>query len=65
METRAHAIAETSKKNCIFSIKHLSDFVNNRFIELSGEKFENNEAIRSHSAQRYDIHRWGAKWVKN
>jgi len=59
------AIRETAKKNCSFNVSSLAKFITKHFKELTGLELEKDDDIRSHSAIRLDLTRWGAKWKKN
>ena len=63
IEAKVYVAREVKRKECVFNVKELSNFFNQRFAEL----FPNSQltSIRSESSLRLDLHHWGFTFKLN
>ena len=66
IEAKAYIAEKCSKKECNLDVKTLTDFINKKFFELTGEaQDEEGDLIRRESAVLEDLKRWGASFEPN
>lgn len=65
IEAKIYVDQEVMKKECSFNLKEMARFLNEKYLELSGEKKQDESVIRSEKMLSYDFKRWGIDFNKN